>query len=184
MEDLLDFADRKAWRAWLRKNHSRVEVAWLKIYKKGKAVGISHVDAVEEAICFGWIDGQIKKHDDEGFALRFTPRRKDSIWSEINRERAVRLIENKAMTSAGMKKVEEAKRNGRWASAYSSKKKQAIPAQLKDALSREKGALDFFNALSNSHQLAYIYWINDAKKEETKMRRIKETVMKMRELSR
>ena len=184
MEGLLDFADRKAWRAWLKKNHAREDVVWLKIYKKGEARDISHVEAVEEALCFGWIDGQLKKHDEDGFALRFTQRRKDSIWSEINRERAIRLIKKGAMTSAGMIKVEEAKRNGKWAAAYSSKRKLAIPAELKKALSRKEGALQAFSKMSNSHQLAYIYRINTAKREETKKRRIEETVKKMKGQSR
>jgi uncharacterized protein YdeI (YjbR/CyaY-like superfamily) len=183
MEGLLDFADRKAWRAWLRKNHSSVDVAWLKIYKKGKKGGISHVEAVEEALCFGWIDGQLKTHDDDGFALRFTQRKKDSIWSEINRDRAIRLIEKGAMTLAGLKKIEEAKRNGKWAAAYSSRRKQTVPPELKIALSRNKKALQAFMKMSNSHQLSYIYWINEGKREETRKRRIEATVKKMKERS-
>jgi uncharacterized protein YdeI (YjbR/CyaY-like superfamily) len=180
LEKVLSFDRRKDWHDWLIENHSGSEGIWLRISKKrSSAPGISYEDSVEEAICFGWIDGQMKSNDIESFILRFSPRRKGSIWSELNRERALRLIKSGAMTAAGMEKVKEAKRNGRWASAYSSKKKPKMPEPLKNALSKE-GTLQPFNALPNSRQLAYIYWINNAKKDETKELRIAETVMEMK----
>jgi len=118
--------------------------------------------------------------DEERFALRFTPRKRDSIWSEINRRRAMEMIKKGRMTKEGMEKVDEAKRSGKWDSAYSSKERPVLPDDLKSALSQDEKALRNFSGLSNSRQTAYVYWIASAKREEMRGGRIREVVRRAR----
>src|SRR5512136_2154303 len=122
IEDATCFKSRSEWRKWLMKNHSRKDEVWLIHHKKGSGgIGVRHEEAVEEAICFGWIDGKLRSLDRERFVLRYTPRRRGSIWSGKNKAAAMKLIDQGRMSHAGLAKIEEAKRNGRWASAYSSR---------------------------------------------------------------
>jgi len=181
LDATLSLDSREDWRDWLKRNHDRAEEVWLKISKKHtRTHGISYEEGVEEAICFGWIDGKMKSMDEETYMLRFSPRRRGSLWSELNREKAVRMIKARRMTRAGMEKVDEAKKNGRWDSAYSSRKEPVPPDQLNEALSKDTVALRNFNELSNSKKMAYIHWINEAKKDETRERRIEETIRAMK----
>lgn len=133
---------------------------------------------MEEAICFGWIDGKMRSVDDKKYILRFSPRRRDSIWSEMNRQRAVKMMNRGKMTKAGNEKIDEAKKNGSWASAYSSKKEPPLPDDLKKALMKDEKTWRNFSEFSNSLKTRYIYWINVAKREETRERRIREIVKK------
>ena len=112
------FVNRHDWRTWLEANHATANEAWLVIYKKhtGKP-GLSYEEAVEEALCFGWIDGVMKRLDEEKYALRFSPRKKGSVWSELNKRRVAKLIKQGRMTEAGLAKVKEAKANGQWRAA-------------------------------------------------------------------
>jgi uncharacterized protein YdeI (YjbR/CyaY-like superfamily) len=172
----LRVSDRVEWCEWLDAHESDTREAWLAIKKKGsKRPGLSLGEAVEEAIAHGWIDSQMKPIDADEFMLHFTPRRRDSPWSLRNRKIAERLITEGCMTEAGLAQVEAAKRNGRWEIAYSSQEPPTIPAYLEAAL-KERGMFEKFKALSNSAQLQYIYWIADAKKPETRERRIDETI--------
>jgi len=168
--------NRDEWRKWLERNHNKEKEVWLVFYKKhtGK-LGLSYDDAVEEALCFGWIDGRLKRIDDEKHLIRFSPRRKNSVWSEINRKKAEKMIREGKMTETGLAKIEEAKKSGKWFSAYTSKK-LAIPPDLEKALKDDKKAWDNFRNFANSYQLAYIYWVESAKREETRKKRIKEVV--------
>lgn len=173
----LFFKHRAEWRLWLRRNHNRRTELWLGFYKKhtGKA-WLQLNEAVEEAICYGWIDGKLRRIDGEKHMVRFSPRRPGSVWSRINRERAERLIAEGKMTAAGLEKVEDAKQSGRWAAAYSHKEKPKLPDDLRDALMRDPEAWKNFNQFSNSNQFMYVFWVNEAKRESTRKRRIRQVV--------
>ena len=173
----LYFKNRDEWRTWLESNHDREKEAWLVHYKKdiGKP-GVSYIEAVEEAICFGWIDSKMKSIDREKFVLKYTPRRAKSVWSQNNKEKAEKLIESGRMTDAGLARIEEAKRSGAWKNAYTDRKRQRIPSDLKEALLKDKNARAKFQAFANSYRNMYIGWVNSARTEETRRRRISEVV--------
>lgn len=177
LEKALYFRNRYRWREWLGKNHDTAQEIWLFHYKKnsGKA-GITYDEAVEEAICFGWIDGKLKSIDNEKFILRYSPRKSRSVWSKLNKERAEKLIKTGRMTDTGLAKIEEAKKNGYWDKAYTNKKKDEIPDDLKDALLKDIDAWSNFNGFANSYRNMYIGWVQSAKAEETRQRRIAEVV--------
>jgi len=177
LNNALYFKNRNEWRTWLEINHKDLEEVWLIHYKKstGKK-GINHFDAVEEALCFGWIDSKLKKIDEERFILRYSPRKSKSVWSKINKEKAEELIASGKMTQAGLDKIEEAKRNGMWYSAYTNIVKERIPSDLKQALIRNNKAWNNFQHFANSYRNMYIGWVKSAKTEETRKRRIDEVV--------
>ena len=176
MSEPLHVVDREAWANWLKSHHAGARGVWLIIRKKGLMhPGVFLDEAVEEAIVHGWIDSQMKPLDADEYLLRFTPRRDDSPWSLRNREIAERLVAEGRMKEAGLARVEEAERNGRWGAAYSSREPPKIPADLEDAL-RKRGALKRFRATSNSNQVQYIFWIAEAKRPETRARRRKVTI--------
>lgn len=173
----LYFKDREEWRQWLAKNHDTVTEVWLAYYKKSANMpGISISDAVEEAICFGWIDGKLKKIDEQRFILKFTPRKKNSVWSKINKDRAIELIRSGKMTQPGLDRIEEAKKNGKWDSAYSIKKRVEIPPDLKGALMENETAWHNFINFANTYRGMYVRWVEDAKRPETREKRIKGVV--------
>jgi len=177
------FKSRSEWRAWLKKNHSKGtsvdREVWLIYYKKhtGKP-SIPYNDAVEEALCFGWIDTTVKRIDDERYMQKFTPRNKNSIWSTLNKERAEKMIKEKKMTKAGLEKIKDAKKNGKWAEAYTSRKQLPLPSDLKIALMKDKTAWTNFKSFASSYQNIYIGWIMNAKREATRKRRIKVVVQR------
>ena len=138
--------------------------------------GLSYEEAVDEATCFGWIDGKMRRLNDHEFTQRFSPRRPRSIWSRINRNRAERLIEEGRMTGAGLRAVEEAKSNGRWEKAYTFREPPETPDDLLEALKESPEAHRNFMGFPNSARFMYIHWINDAKRAETRARRIKRVV--------
>ena len=176
-EQALDFKDSELWRQWLQENHCKENEVWLVIRKKGsEGSGITYAQALEEAICFGWIDGKMKSIDAEKFILRYTPRKKKSPWSKINKEKAEELIESGRMTPAGLEKIEEAKKNGLWHSAYTSLKGEVIPQDLQQALSGNSEAEANFLAFANSYRNSYIGWVNSAKTQHTREKRIAEVV--------
>ncbi len=177
--DTVFFENKNDWRKWLKKNHKQQKEIWLVYYKKhtGKP-SVSYNDAVEEAICFGWIDSTVRRIDEERYMQRFTPRSKNSKWSVINKKRALKLIANKKMTKYGLALINIAKNNGAWENAYSSKedKNKALPADLLAELSKNTLALNNFSKFSLSCKQRYIKWINDAKKPDTRKRRIARTI--------
>lgn len=176
-EEATAFKDQAQWHVWLTRNHDRCDELWLLIHKKAVGdIGIRYEEAVEEAICFGWIDGKLRRIDDRCHVIRFTPRRPGGIWSENNRRRAERMIKEGRMQKPGLQQIEEAKKNGQWASAYAPKTVPPIPWDLKSALVANAKACRNFNDFANSYKSAYIHWVLDAKKEETRVRRIKEVV--------
>jgi len=177
MENRLSFTNREDWRGWLKENCDKESYVWLLLYKKKfRKKGMTLEDAVEEAMCFGWIDGRLKRVDAERFLLRFSPRKARSVWSRINKERAERLMKSGKMTDAGLVKIQEAKKNGLWENAYTNKTKETIPADLKEALMKEKKAWENFQRFANSYRNMYIGWVNNAKTAETRMKRIKKIV--------
>jgi uncharacterized protein YdeI (YjbR/CyaY-like superfamily) len=173
----LYISNRKEWRKWLKENHSIVTEVWLIYYKKhtGKP-RIPYDDAVEEALCFGWIDSTVKRIDDEKYCQKFTPRNLKSIWSEHNKKRAAKMIKQGKMTKAGMDKIKAAKINGEWSRKIEAVKQFNMPSELSKLLSANKKAKEFFNDLSPSQKKQYIIWIASAKKVETKEKRAKEAL--------
>jgi len=164
------FADREKWRTWLEKNHSNKKEIWLIYYKKGSdKQGIPYEDSVEEALCFGWIDGQIRSIDGERCARRFTRRRRDSVWSESNIGRVERMKKKGRMTKAGLDAYKGAKKNPIHDIL---KEGTDPPSYIERALKANKEAWDFFISLSPSHKRQYVWWIHSAKKEETRQRRL------------
>jgi uncharacterized protein YdeI (YjbR/CyaY-like superfamily) len=152
-------------------------VAWLFIRKKRSSkAGISYDDALDEALCFGWIDGKMQSVDEDRFILRFSPRKARSIWSKRNREKAETLISQERMTAAGIAKIEAARENGRWDAAYTSRTANEMPSDLEAALSQNKIAHTNFHNFANSYRNMYIGWLNSARMEETRRRRIAEIV--------
>jgi uncharacterized protein YdeI (YjbR/CyaY-like superfamily) len=173
----LHFTNQDEWRAWLEENHATAHEAWLVHYKKhtGK-LGLSLEEAVEEALCFGWIDGLLKPIDAEKYALRYSPRKSGSVWSETNKRRVRKLIKQERMTEAGLAKVKEAKANGQWRAAAQREDTTNIPDELAQALKANAQAQRNFDRLALSHKRQYIYWITSAKTDRTRQRRIAETI--------
>ena len=177
MTDAVYFKDRKEWRSWLEQHHNNSDHIWLVHYKKkSNKKGITIEEAVEEAICFGWIDGKLQRIDDEKHQLRYSPRKNRSVWSKINRERAEKMIESGRMTQAGLIKIEAAKQSGAWDSAYTNRTKEKMPSDLREALTQDARAWNNFQKFANSYRNMYIGWINDSKTEETRRKRIQKVV--------
>lgn len=167
---------RRQWRDWLAENHASAAGIWFVYYKKqtGKP-RVSYDEAVEEALCFGWIDSVPRKFDDERSKLLFTPRKPKSVWSKLNKTRIERLIENGLMTEVGLAKIEAAKRNGSWNTLDASDRLE-IPADLAEAFERNKAAQKNFEAFSDSVKRTILSWIFSAKGGETRAARIEKTV--------
>jgi uncharacterized protein YdeI (YjbR/CyaY-like superfamily) len=177
MDEALYFQKRADWRYWLSKNHAITASVWLFFYKKSvKKNGIALGEAVEEAICFGWIDGKLKRVDEERFMVRFSIRKEGSVWSQINRSRAEKLIADGKMTNAGLVKIEQAKESGHWDKAYTNKIKDELPVDLLEALQKHKKAIDNFQRFANTYQNMYVGWVNSAKSTETRKKRIDKVV--------
>jgi uncharacterized protein YdeI (YjbR/CyaY-like superfamily)/trans-aconitate methyltransferase len=167
------FADRAAFRKWLNANHENERGVWLQIAKKGSGLtSIGYADALDVALCFGWIDGQTKGVDDATYVQKFTPRGKRSIWSKRNREHVERLIASGEMQPAGLAAIEAAKADGRWDRAYDSPATATVPDDFRQALRKQRGASALFESLSSSERFAFLYRIQTAVKPETRARRI------------
>jgi len=177
MNSMVHLTNRKDWRTWLNKNHDKEKEIWLVYYKKhtGKP-RVPYDDAVEEALCFGWIDSIVKTIDDETYMQKFTPRKAKSNWSDSNKKRVERLIGLGAMTKAGLDKIEIAKTNGSWDKVITATKSFEMPEELQSALEMNESAKDFFEILTPSCQRQYIGWIASAKKAVTKQKRVKEAM--------
>lgn len=170
---VLELTDERKWDAWLAANHASAMEAWLRLAKKGSdAVTITRAAALKTALCYGWIDGQAAPQDDRYWLQRFTPRRRRSKWSKINREAAEELIRTGEMKPAGLAEVEAAQADGRWEAAYAPPSEMEMPADLLDRLERSPSAKSFFEGLSATNRYAILYRIQDAKRPETRARRI------------
>jgi uncharacterized protein YdeI (YjbR/CyaY-like superfamily) len=173
----LHFQDRDAWRQWLEENHAKENQAWLDILKnKAPGPGVHYEEAVEEAVCFGWIDGGMKGSAGDFYYLRFTPRKPGSVWSVSNQQRVERLIAQGKMTEAGMAKVREAIENGEWEAAIRREDTSSLPDDLREALEGHPGALAGFERPPASQKKQDLYWLASAKTEATRQKRIRQIV--------
>ena len=173
----LHVTTRDEWREWLVTNHDKSAGVWLVFYKKHSGVpSIQYGDAVEEALCFGWIDSIIKKRDDDSYLRKMTPRKPGSRWSQLNKKRVNKLIRQGLMCEPGLAKVAAAKESGLWEKLDRPEMSFEIPRELKKALAKNKKAKTFFDQLGPSYQKQFIGWIAVAKRQETKERRIKESI--------
>lgn len=167
------FASQDAWEQWLDTYHERSQGIWVKIAKKDSAVTtVSYSEALEVALCYGWIDGQKKSYDQDRWLQKFTPRRPKSVWSKVNVDKVMQLIASGRMKPSGMKEVNATKKDGRWESAYESQRGFTIPDDLQVALEKNEQAKSFFETLNRQNQYAICYRIQAAKKPETRKARI------------
>jgi uncharacterized protein YdeI (YjbR/CyaY-like superfamily) len=168
------FKSAADFRAWLSENHDKIDGIWLRIFKKdsGKAT-VTYAEALDQALCFGWIDGQRKTYDADSFITKFTPRRAKSSWSKLNTQHVERLIKSGLMTPAGTAAVEAAKADGRWQAAYDSHRTATPPEDFLTALGKLKRAKAFFDTLNRANVYAIVYRLQTAKKPETREHRMK-----------
>jgi uncharacterized protein YdeI (YjbR/CyaY-like superfamily) len=171
---VLFFESQDEWRTWLEQNHNNARGVWLRFYKKGSSItSLNYAGALDEALCYGWIDGQSKTSDEKSYLQKFTPRRAKSIWSKRNIEHIARLIKEGKMKPSGLKEAESAKADGRWDRAYDSPGKQSIPEDFLLKLSKDKKALAFFESLNKANTYAITWRLQTAKKPETREKRMK-----------
>lgn len=176
---IIAFTTPKDFEQWLEKNHETAPGVWVQMYKKTSGVqSINWAGAVETALCFGWIDSKAKGYDDTSHIQKFTPRRAKSIWSKINTGHIERLIKEGRMKPAGMKVVEEAKKDGRWEAAYNSPSTMTLPKEFLEELKKDKKAEAFFETLNKTNKYAIAWRLETAKKPETKEKRMK-TILEM-----
>jgi len=174
---MLPFASKKKWTDWLAKQHDKSTGVWLKIAKKDSGIpSVTYDEALESALCYGWIDGQKKGFDDQYWLQKFTPRGPKSIWSKINTEKVERLIKSGEMMSAGLNAIEAAKKDGRWDAAYASQKNISIPEDFQAALDKNQKAKAFFETLKSGERYSFLFRIQTAKKAETRVKRIKQFI--------
>lgn len=172
-EEILRFQSSSEFRRWLAANHRQSDGIWLRIFKKDSGERtVTYAEALDEALCFGWIDGLKQSHDELSWRQRFTPRRPKSGWSKINTQHAERLIEAGRMRAAGQAQIDAAKKDGRWTAAYDSQSKATFPEDFLAALRRSKKAFAFFESLTQANRYAIAYRLQTAKKPETKQRRM------------
>jgi uncharacterized protein YdeI (YjbR/CyaY-like superfamily) len=176
------FEDATAWENWLEANHTDTADLWLKISKKDSGIpSVTYQEALETALCFGWIDGQRKSHDEQYFIQRFTPRRGKSMWSKRNVDKATVLIEAGRMRSAGQAEIDAAKEDGRWEKAYSSSSVMEVPDDFQAALNRNKKAKTFFDSLGRTKRYSFLWRIATTKREETRTKKIEQFVQLLAE---
>lgn len=174
---ILAFASPQKWEEWLAKNHSASKGLWLKIAKKGAETStVNYAEALDIALCYGWIDGQKGALDEDFWLQKFTPRGPKSKWSKINRDKATALIDAGCMKPAGLAEIERAKADGRWDAAYDSQSKAAVPEDFQKELDAHPDAAAFFTTLDSANRYAILYRIQDAKKPETRAQRIEKFI--------
>jgi len=171
------FPSGTAWRTWLDRYHATSQGVWLQFAKQASGIAsVSHAEALETALCYGWIDGQTKGLDEYHWLQKFTPRKPNSLWSRINRQKALDLTEQGLMRPAGHAAIERAKTNGRWEAAYEAQSKSTIPPDLQAALDASPKAAAFFKTLSSQNRYAILFRLQTAKKLETRASRLKKFV--------
>jgi uncharacterized protein YdeI (YjbR/CyaY-like superfamily) len=170
---VLEFRTPRDWEKWLDKNYENPDGVWLRIAKKGsKSPTVSYAEALNVALCYGWIDAQKRAESESSWLQRFMPRRSRSIWSKINREKALALIDAGKMKPAGLSEVTRAQQDGRWDAAYDSPKTATVPADFQKALDESRAAREFFKTLSAANRYAILWRLQTAKRPETRARRI------------
>ena len=178
----LTFTTQAKFRTWMDKNHSKTPGVWIKFAKKASGIkSVNYQEALEVALCYGWIDGLVRRFDDDYYVQRFTPRRAKSKWSKINRDRADALIDAGKMKPAGLAEVERAKADGRWDAAYDSPGTITVPDDLAKAFRKNPKARKFFETLNSTNRYAVLYRVHDAKKPETRARRIDQFIEMLNE---
>jgi len=176
------FTGPRMWQSWLAKNHASSEGVWLRFFKKESGrKSLSHDDALDEALCFGWIDGQLARYDEISWLQKFSPRRPNSKWSKRNREHVARLTKENRMKPAGLREVESAKNDGRWELAYDSPKNMKVPEDFLKELRKNKKAFAFFGTLNKANTYAIGWRLQTAAKPETRERRMKQILKMMSE---
>src|SRR5437588_3473891 len=171
------FKSQQAWDAWLSSQPADSKGLWLKLAKKSSGIAsVSRQEAIDTALCHGWIDGQLDAFDDAFWLIRFTPRQGASKWSEKNRARALELVKLKRMRPAGLNEIDRAKKDGRWDAAYAPQSTAEVPDDLRVALSKNKRAKSFFETLDGTNRFAILYRIHTAKKPDTRAARIEKFV--------
>lgn len=174
---IVAFSSQQEWQDWLAANHAAAPALWLKLAKKGSGQEtVTYDEAVETALCYGWIDSQKRAFDEAFWLQRFTPRKPRSIWSKVNCAKAEELIADGQMQPAGLAAVEQAKANGQWEAAYDSQSTAAVPDDLQTALEQNPDALAFFATLNSSNRYAILHRVMTARKPETRARRIGQLV--------
>jgi uncharacterized protein YdeI (YjbR/CyaY-like superfamily) len=167
------FKTKEDWAAWLDRNHQDSAGLWLQIAKKGSGLrSVTYGEAVEAALCYGWIDGQKRPNDEDTWLQRFVPRSSRSLWSKINREKAEALMASSEMKAAGLAAIEQAKQSGRWHTAYDSPRGAVVPADFQAALDANASAKAFFETLDKANRYAFVWRIQTVKKAETRARKI------------
>jgi uncharacterized protein YdeI (YjbR/CyaY-like superfamily) len=170
---IVQVSDQSAWRDWLQANHGSQDGAWLKLAKKGSPTAtVSYAEALEEALCFGWIDGQVRRHDEHFYLQRFTPRRSRSKWSQNNFEKAERLIADGRMQPAGLAQIDAAKADGRWEAAYPAQSQAPVPEDFQAALDGAPAAREFFITLTGSTRYAFLYRLHNVADPAARAKRI------------
>jgi uncharacterized protein YdeI (YjbR/CyaY-like superfamily) len=169
----LAFASQEEWRAWLAAHHADSDGVWIRFAKKASGIPtVVYKEALEVALAYGWIDGQVKSVDEQWYRQRWTPRRARSRWSKINRAAAERMMERGEMQPAGLAEVERAKADGRWDAAYDAPSTAVVPDDLRAALDADPAAARFFEGLDSNNRYAILHRVQDAKRPETRARRI------------
>jgi uncharacterized protein YdeI (YjbR/CyaY-like superfamily) len=175
--EIRHFESSKEWAEWLDSNYNVCDGLWLRLAKKNASLqSVTYAEALEEALCHGWIDGQRKSYDDESWLQKFTPRRPRSIWSKVNREKVLVLIESGRMKEAGLKEIERARADGRWDAAYDSATSARVPEDLQLALDNSPAAKAFFESLKGNNRYAILFRIQTVKKAETRAKKIEQFV--------
>lgn len=179
---IISFKNPRELRTWLLKNHSKSDGIWFRIFKKSSGTpSITYDEALDEALCMGWIDGQKKSCDEKSWLQKFTPRRAKSIWSKRNKEHIARLIKEHRMHASGMKEVAAAKTDGRWESAYDSPKNMNVPEDFLKELKKDTKAYNFFLTLNKANLYAIGWRLQTAKKPETRAKRLSDILQMMRD---
>ena len=174
---ILPFESKKKFAAWLARQHDKSTGVWLKLAKKNTVIpSVTYEEALDVALCYGWIDGQKGSFDESYWLQKFTPRGPKSIWSKINTEKVERLIASGDMKPAGLKAIELAKQDGRWDAAYASQKNISVPQDFQSALDKNKKAKEFFATLKSSERYAFLFRIHNVKRTETRARKIQQFV--------
>lgn len=174
---VLDFRDGESFETWLDQQPANAAGAWLKLPKKSASMpGLTKAEAIDAALCYGWIDGQLDKYDDQYWLVRFTPRKARSKWSQVNKKRAIELLAEGRMRTSGIAQIDAAKTDDRWAAAYAPASSAEVPADLQDALAANPQAAKFFATLKGANRYAILYRIGSVKRPETRARKIAEYV--------
>lgn len=174
---IISFKDSASWRRWLDKNHAKIDGVWLRIYKKASIIPtVSYAEALDEALCYGWIDGQKKSYDADSFLQKFTPRRARSMWSKRNIEHVNRLKKAGLMTPAGLLEVEKAQADGRWEVAYDAPSTMQVPDYFLEELRRHPKAGLFYNTLNKTNKYAIAWRLQIAKTDATRQRRTEKII--------